>query len=250
MIAEDFYKAWKKIQLKGLEVNLDFDLELHKKLIQMLYLGKSYYWMCDYNNNVYNISDECKNITGFKPEELTLDFFITRIHPEDAPYFLKFEQTAVEFFYAISSDKVFNYKVTYDLRFKTKWGKYIRIMQQVLPISTTPEGGVIRSFGIHTDISDYKQNGIPSLSFIGLNGEESQYNVFGDDTNDKAANLVTKREKEIILLLIDGMKTNEIAAKLFLSVYTVQNHRKNILLKTQSSSTSELISKAIKEGWV
>lgn len=59
---------------------------------------------------------------------------------------------------------------------------------------------------------------------------------------DKVPNL-TKREKEILKLLIEGKTSVKIAEELFLSPFTVDTHRKNILHKFQSKNVVELISK-------
>ena len=45
-------------------------------------------------------------------------------------------------------------------------------------------------------------------------------------------NVFTNREFEIIKMIASGMSTEQIAEKLFLSVYTVNTHRGNILKKT------------------
>ena len=50
-----------------------------------------------------------------------------------------------------------------------------------------------------------------------------------------------KREFEIIRLIEAGLSTEQIAEKLFLSVYTVNTHRGNILKKTHKSQISDLI---------
>src|SRR5258706_6660470 len=42
---------------------------------------------------------------------------------------------------------------------------------------------------------------------------------------------LTRREKEILQLLAEGFTSNDIAGKLFLSAYTVDTHRKNMLQK-------------------
>ena len=52
---------------------------------------------------------------------------------------------------------------------------------------------------------------------------------------------LTKRELEIIRHLVAGLSTKEIAAKLFLSVYTVNTHRANILEKSGKLLISDLI---------
>jgi DNA-binding CsgD family transcriptional regulator len=57
--------------------------------------------------------------------------------------------------------------------------------------------------------------------------------------------MLSKREKEIIKLIVDGQSSYCISAKLFLSVHTVNNHRKNIGKKLDVRSISELIKFAI-----
>ena len=52
--------------------------------------------------------------------------------------------------------------------------------------------------------------------------------------------LLSDREKEVIRLIKKGLSSNEIAAKLFLSVYTVDTHRKNICTKLNLASPGAL----------
>jgi DNA-binding NarL/FixJ family response regulator len=52
---------------------------------------------------------------------------------------------------------------------------------------------------------------------------------------------LTKREKEILLYLKQTYTNQQIADKLFLSVYTVETHRKNIMQKLQLSSPAALV---------
>jgi len=59
---------------------------------------------------------------------------------------------------------------------------------------------------------------------------------------------LTKKEFEIIHLIAQGLTTKEIAAKDFLSVHTINTHRKNILKKLGFNNSSELIMYAIKTG--
>lgn len=52
---------------------------------------------------------------------------------------------------------------------------------------------------------------------------------------------LTRREKEILLLLADGKSTQEISDTLFLSYLTVQTHRRNLLNKCQARNLAELL---------
>lgn len=53
---------------------------------------------------------------------------------------------------------------------------------------------------------------------------------------------ITRREKQVIQLLVKGKSTAEIAGELFISQHTVISHRKNIRMKLNVKNTSSLIS--------
>jgi DNA-binding CsgD family transcriptional regulator len=120
----------------------------------------------------------------------------------------------------------------------------------VVTLQTTETGGVNRTLGIHTDISHIKKEGNSVLSFVGLEGKPSYLNVELSAAFLPTTELLTRREKEILYYIVHGRNSNEIADLLFLSKHTVLNHRRNILAKTKTTSTAELIVKTIKEGWV
>lgn len=56
---------------------------------------------------------------------------------------------------------------------------------------------------------------------------------------------LTNREKEVMQLICKQMSTQEIADKLFLSPRTVEGHRNNLLLKTESKNVAGLVVYAI-----
>lgn len=64
-------------------------------------------------------------------------------------------------------------------------------------------------------------------------------------TNQKTEVRLTPREKEVLTLLAEGLSTKLIAEKLFVSEYTVSNHRANLLQKLSAHNTAELVRKAI-----
>ena len=62
------------------------------------------------------------------------------------------------------------------------------------------------------------------------------------------APIVTRREKEVLALIADGLTNKEIADRLFVSISTIDSHRKNLLNKFQVLNTAALISQAAKHG--
>ena len=62
------------------------------------------------------------------------------------------------------------------------------------------------------------------------------------------ADLLTKREREVLQLIAGGKTNKEVAVQLNLSVYTVDSHRGKIMEKLNLHSTGELVRFAIKNG--
>lgn len=56
---------------------------------------------------------------------------------------------------------------------------------------------------------------------------------------------LTKREKEILGLIAEGLTNNQVAEKLFISPLTVDTHRKNLLTKLNVNNTASLIRLAV-----
>lgn len=57
--------------------------------------------------------------------------------------------------------------------------------------------------------------------------------------------VLTRREKEVLELIAEGMTNNEIAGKLFISITTVDTHRKNVMAKLNVKNTAMLIRMAV-----
>ncbi|NRF40082.1 response regulator transcription factor [Pedobacter foliorum] len=60
-------------------------------------------------------------------------------------------------------------------------------------------------------------------------------------SQNTVAPILTRREKEVLALIVDGMTNNEIAEKLFVSVTTISSHRKNLLTKLAAKNTAALV---------
>lgn len=61
---------------------------------------------------------------------------------------------------------------------------------------------------------------------------------------------LTVREKEILLIITQGLTNDQIAQRLFISAQTVHNHIKNIYEKLQVHSRAQVVTKAFKEKLV
>ncbi|MBS1496416.1 MAG: response regulator transcription factor [Bacteroidetes bacterium] len=62
--------------------------------------------------------------------------------------------------------------------------------------------------------------------------------------------VITRRESEVLSLIAEGFTNSEIAEKLFISIPTINTHRKSLLEKFEVKNTATLIGKAIKLGLI
>lgn len=251
VIYKEALKIWDKISLGENLNEVKLELEVHKKLLNIFQVGDYYYYTFNLRDSKFDfMSKEVEKVLGYKPEELDVYTLINKIHPNDQPWFLNIENKVVEFFGQLSVSQIPNYKVRYDYRIKKSDGEYIRILQQIITIQFSETGRILKTFGVHTDISHIKMEGNPVLSFIGLNGEPSFIDVDIHKLFPTPSNFLTQREIEILSLLVEGKETKEIAAELFITNETVSTHRKNLLRKTKARNTSEMIAMAIRKGWI
>jgi len=62
--------------------------------------------------------------------------------------------------------------------------------------------------------------------------------------------VLTRREKEVLALIAAGNTNQEIANKIFVSVTTVETHRKNLLQKFDARNVASLVNLAAQKGFL
>ncbi len=131
---------------------------------------------------------------------------------------------------------------------------------KVLAMSSQAERSIILQM-IRNGASGYllKSAGLGEFKYCienALNGKivfsDEVNNLVSQITSDDLQNIprLTKREKEITILMKQGKSTQEIADLLFLSYLTVQTHRRNLLHKFKVKNGVELINYAINNGLI
>lgn len=124
---------------------------------------------------------------------------------------------------------------------------------KIIALSMSGVGEIVEEMINDADISGYllkqtgKQELVDAIKKVYSGGQYFQPKILdelakqaGVRTETDAAHL-TRREKEIIVLLEKNLSSKEIAEILFISVRTVETHRKNILKKTDTSNLLSLL---------
>jgi DNA-binding NarL/FixJ family response regulator len=124
----------------------------------------------------------------------------------------------------------------------------------IVGLSTFNQQAVVRNM-MDNGASGYvlknatKEELLEAIDMI-INGETyfSQEVVHSLNEPQPRQPVITRREKEVLQLIAEGLTNTEIADKLFISVPTVNTHRKSIIEKFEVKNTASLIGKAIKTG--
>lgn len=162
-----------------------------------------------------------------------------RIHPDDRSQILEYQIEHGQFIYSLLPEERNDYEQIFQYRMLNAKGRYVNVIsrQQVLEKDRNGKAWIIMG------IMDISPDQIPA--------ERIRRTVVNRKTGEilvpariPAEKQLTNREKEILLLIRQGFLSKEIADKLSISIYTVNNHRKNILAKLNVDNVMEAINTA------
>jgi DNA-binding CsgD family transcriptional regulator len=71
--------------------------------------------------------------------------------------------------------------------------------------------------------------------------EKQRHHLFSSNTKNNPIDIISDREKDVLRLIAQGMESKEIGESLFISIHTVNNHRRNMIAKTGARDTTALI---------
>jgi DNA-binding CsgD family transcriptional regulator len=132
-------------------------------------------------------------------------------------------------------------RTTVGLNFNHKDKGKIRLVIQIyiLEVNSILEPTYI--FAIYHDITYMMKDDFFWLRFSNIKDTEEHF-VYHDGLKEVLKDdIFSKREKEILRLIIEGKSTDEIAGILFISKATVNNHRQNMLNRIGVKDTTGLI---------
>jgi hypothetical protein len=182
---------------------------------------------------------------GIKPEELTPFHFKEATHPDDLKRnelgLAKLFKIAHELFVAKKGARL----ISTNFRFRNLTGNYTNQLVQCYLFYCQAPNNTVFLININTDISWYKRIKKGYHYYV---GNDLSYFRYPDEKLLTTGNDFTKREFEIIKMVQEGLESEQIAKKLFLSKHTVNKHRKNILDKTGKAHMADLIFDLLERG--
>lgn len=189
------------------------------------------------------------DLLGFGPKYLTLSNIFRLIHPDDIARYTLDEFTIGNFLKQLPADERSRYKISKRLRIRHASGRFVPISQQMVVMNEAGNINKLRAFAhvclAPEQLENWSLRITPIQDYHQESSEPQKYVHLGDESNP-----LTNREMEILRLLVTNMSTKEIAEKICRSPHTVKNHRKNMLRKSGTSTTLELILLAKRKLWL
>jgi DNA-binding CsgD family transcriptional regulator len=175
---------------------------------------------------------------GINRDELSPYHFFEATHPDDLQRQTlgraKLFKLAHDLYMAEKGTTLFssNFKI------RNPQGSYSELLfQMYLYFSTVPYKSVFL-VKVHTNIDWFKKRKYGYHYYVGNDFSNFRY---PDEELLMIGNPLSNRETEIVKLIEAGLNSDHIAEKLFLSVHTVNTHRRNILEKTGKTHISDVI---------
>lgn len=209
------------------------------QLEEMMENNDQFFYIADLMQlKIIYTSKRSNKMIGVPPEELDFSYFMESTHPDDIQRLnlarAKVVRKTQDVFIA-EEGMAF---LSTNMRILDVYGKYSNfLLQNYLFYSAIPYKTVY-FFKLHTNINWNKFN---KRSFHYYFGSDLSLFSYPNKARLKIGTVFSHREFEIIKMVESGISTKEIAQKLFLSIYTIETHRRNILIKTKCPNFISLI---------
>lgn len=139
-------------------------------------------------------------------------------------------------------------RCTINYRIARKCGRVLAVQEHLSITETDSKGNPLQVIG-HICESPVMKSSFEFAYFIMVLDPQKGWIKRLCDADAAVCNL-SKRELEILKLLAKGKSSKIIADELKISINTVNNHRKNMLLKASCNNIAELVKFAISQGLI
>lgn len=240
---ETLGEMWARQQISDQDVDYDLWTKRREALRQMAKMSHSCLFTVDVYKEQYDFaSDSFADIFGYNQSHIRTierqgDLLEERIHPDDRDRMLELQIRHSRFIYSLPVERRNDFRNAYQFRMLNASGKYINVISRTQVTQQDRNGKAWIIMGI-MDISP-DQTPLETVKYSVLDLKSGELISIPVTDNDDP--VLTKREIEILKLIRQGLLSKEIADRLNISIYTVNNHRKNILTKLKANNILEAI---------
>ena len=208
-----------------------------------------YFWLIPDQENMTLIeaSDNIRLLTPFTKEEWTSKdsfFWMNNMHPDDQGFLGAAISMAVKVQETMTEKKADSVRLNIYCRMLNADSKYRWVLIQFPKKYFDSNGQIISTLIMTTDLSHLQVELKCMMTLV--DPSENKFNFFSASIENQSflqldLPTISKREHEILLLMTKGLNSPEISKELFISYHTVENHKRNLRLKTKTKTSAELI---------
>jgi DNA-binding NarL/FixJ family response regulator len=242
-------ELWSKQQICSLDTDYDFWNRKRESIEQFSQMSQSCIFTVDVFKERYDFaSDNFSTFFGYNPAWIKTirqqgDLLEERIHPSDRSQLIEYQIEHGRFIYSLPREERNNYRQIFQYRMLNAKGQYVNVISCHQVLEKDKSGNAWIIMGVMDISPDQTPTEKIKRTIINrITGETLPFSLIS------AEKQLTNREKEILFLIREGFLSKEIASKLNISLYTVNNHRKNILAKLDVDNVIEAINIARSYG--
>jgi len=206
--------------------------------------------LIDYTSRQYlYLSHNTEEILSYSKDDYMngIKFQYNNMLPEDRHVFSEnMFPDILRFLLTIPRQEYALYRFSFTYRYYRKDGCITNLLQHSTYLEPGPSGNPLLNRVVFSDITYYKTDCRMSLTISYLTKDKGYIPIYKKRYNPLSKNHISTRELEILKLCLKGLSSKLIAEKLYLSIHTVKNHKRNMMEKTASKNISELINFALK----
>jgi DNA-binding CsgD family transcriptional regulator len=215
-------------------------------------------YLLDYVRRQYIYVDEaCFDLFGFTARQFIeegLEGYLSKLHPSDYQIMNRhIFPRSISFLQDVPEEKYQDFVFSFNYRTLNARGDYITVLQRSSYIPGTLPGKPLGNLGVTVDITHYKTD--PSVVYTIEEVKQHNGRLYNEllcketyPVNDQL--LISRRELEILKWMAEGFSSKQIAQSLGISLNTVNNHRKNMLHRTGCRTATELLTYALRHGYL
>jgi hypothetical protein len=191
------------------------------------------------------VSEGIRQMIGVEPGELNPGHFVEVTHPDDLHRLgLLRAQTFVVEKEVLETQKG-SALVSFTIRLRNTDGVFRNHICQAYFFYSPGPHKAVYLIQVISNVDWFKMK---KQDYHHYKGKDLSFFRYPDEELLKIGPVLSVRELEIIKLIEAGLSSKQIADKLFLSVYTVNTHRSNILEKSGKASIPDLIYELKEQG--
>jgi len=230
-----FFETWLPAGFK----NIDRESPLMLSLEKMTEVNNQYFFVADILQvRVLFTSKRSIEMLGVNPEDVEPSVFYTSTHPDD----LQRHNLARSKLFSLGQELYIEQQgfriISTNFRIRNVSGHYNNMLSQCYLFYTETPYKTVFLLQVVTDITMFSRIKHGYHFYVGT---DLSFFRYPDEKLLLTGQVFSDREFEIIKLVASGLNSEQIAQKLFLSVHTINTHRRNILKKTNKIHVSELI---------